>query len=77
MFHLEEGVKEQRNSKSNNFGKRKVKMFLGEAMNNLMKRDFKHKNKVQQIVRGLVGNDDELVMVQTVATTAEERQMRL
>ena len=32
--------------KSNNHGKREVKKFLGEAMNNLMNRDVKHKNKV-------------------------------
>ncbi|XP_049397387.1 uncharacterized protein LOC125861565 [Solanum stenotomum] len=31
--------------KSNNYGKREVKKFLGEARNNLMNRDFKHKNK--------------------------------
>ncbi|KAG5620292.1 hypothetical protein H5410_005510 [Solanum commersonii] len=45
-------------TKSNNFEKREVKKFLGEARNNLMNRDFKHKNRVQHIVGGLVGNDD-------------------
>ncbi|XP_049397307.1 uncharacterized protein LOC125861458 [Solanum stenotomum] len=32
--------------KSNNHGKREVKMFLGKATNDLINRDVKHKNNV-------------------------------
>ncbi|XP_049364267.1 uncharacterized protein LOC125829031 [Solanum verrucosum] len=49
---------ETKKQKSNNHGKREVKKFLGEAMNNLMNRYVKHKNKKVQLIVGGLGGDD-------------------